>query len=201
MTSTKRPLIFALLVVSVFLLIASTQVWARYGLSEGAAVVDEVELRGQQTLLGVMPIAIALIAISIVLSISGRAARALLALLAALLGGWVVVTSTMFVYQPWYRTVEAGASPITEVTGLGPADHGSVVSDTDTTAWPLLAAAAGVMVVLIALAVIVLGWHWSEAGRKYESGTKRKTRSQAPAADRISDWDALSEGDDPTQSP
>uniref|UniRef100_UPI003A8A6196 Trp biosynthesis-associated membrane protein n=1 Tax=Leucobacter sp. BZR 635 TaxID=3378705 RepID=UPI003A8A6196 len=48
--------------------------------------------------------------------------------------------------------------------------------------------------------VLIFGGRWKAAGRKYESGgAQAKQRSAtAPTDDRISDWDALSDGGDPT---
>lgn len=196
---SKRSLIVALLLASALLLLASTQVWARFELAEGAAVVDEVELSGRQTLIGAMPIAIALIAISLVLAIAGRVARPLMALLAMLLGGWAVVASALFAVRPERGIVEAGAGPLTEVTGLSPGEHDAIVQAVHTTAWPWLAVVAGALAVAAAILVLVFGGRWRAAGRRYETGANAPRRRQAPEGDRIAEWDALSGGDDPTE--
>lgn len=199
MSASKRPLILGLLLVSLVLLLASTQVWVGFELAEGAAAVDEIELQGQNAGLGTMPIAIALIAISVVLAISGRIARVVLSLLAALLGGWVAYASWRFIGGSRSAVIEAGSGPLSEATGLGDAEHEAVVSAVHASPWPIVAAVAGAVVVLLAVAVLVLGRAWGQGGRKY-GVTSRRERVRAEDGDRIAEWDALSEGDDPTSS-
>ena len=53
---------------------------------------------------------------------------------------------------------------------------------------------------VLGVLVLLLGGRWKAAGRKYEadSGSARPATDEP---DRISDWEALNAGDDPTQSP
>ena len=66
------------------------------------------------------------------------------------------------------------------------------VTTPDAGSLGVLGLVAGVVLVLVALAVTL-------TARLWPSSTSRYTRSRV-AGDRASDWDALSEGDDPTDA-
>lgn len=197
MRSSKRLLIFGLLIASLALLLAATQTWVAFDLAEGAAAVERLDIAGQDVGIGAMPVAMALIAVSVVLAIAGRFARVALAVLAALLGGWIAFASWRFVGGSREAVVAAGSTPLAEATGLGGAEQAAAVSSVEATPWPAVSLAAGVVILLLALAVIVLGRRWGEAGRRYGVSSRRE-RARPAEGDRIAEWDALSEGDDPT---
>ena len=55
----------------------------------------------------------------------------------------------------------------------------------------------GILAVIFGAVVVIFGGRWGAAGRKYDSENARRS---APSAgpDRISDWDSLSGGADPS---
>jgi hypothetical protein len=56
---------------------------------------------------------------------------------------------------------------------------------------------AGVLAVVLGAIVLLFSGRWGSAGRKYDSApTVAGTAGGAP--DRISDWDSLSDGTDPS---
>lgn len=57
--------------------------------------------------------------------------------------------------------------------------------------WPVLAVVGGVLFVLGGVFVAVTGRSWPAGGRKY-------SRTRMSGGDAVADWDALSEGHDPT---
>jgi uncharacterized membrane protein (TIGR02234 family) len=64
------------------------------------------------------------------------------------------------------------------------------------TAWPYVGLAAGILMILTGPAVAVTSRVWPASGDRYS-----RTRATTPDGDPIHDWDALSEGEDPTEPP
>ena len=193
----KRSLVLLLLAGAAVILVASTQVWATFALAPGAATVTEVAVTGQQTTPALMPIAIALIAASVTLSIAGKVLRPVLAAVTALLGGGIAVVCIRRVFGSTGDIVASAGAPLSEVTGLGASDQTGIVLEAHQSVWPAVAAGAGLFVALIAVIVCIVGRSWTTGGRRYESSPARTTAGGR--TDRISDWDAISEGDDPSE--
>jgi uncharacterized membrane protein (TIGR02234 family) len=112
----------------------------------------------------------------------------------------------------------SGAGALTGVI-TGRADHGALDSaaanatglthatagHVSTTAWPLVAAAGGVLLLLAGLIALRYGQSWPAMSGRYERGSDRSTpraRTTDPAPvdlDRSEDvWKALDRGEDPT---
>jgi len=142
------------------------------------------------------PIALASLALVAALAIAGPFFRAVLGVLLALLGVCVVVVSAFAIANP----VVASTSAITKVTGVaGEVSVARLVTATSVTAWPVVAIVLGVLLTLVGFAIAPTARSWPESGRKY-------TRSRLVAVgdeglDPLQEWDALSEGDDPTRPP
>lgn len=192
----KRTLVILLLLGAALLLVASTQVWADFRLVPGSATVSDVAVTGQQSAPALMPIGIALIAASVTLSIAGRVLRLVIALVSALLAGGVAVLCIRRVFGSSSELVASAGAPLSEVTGLGASDHAGLVAEAHLTIWPAIAAAAAVFIAIVAVVVAVVGGSWATGGRKYDSAPRPDTG--AGRTDRISDWDAISEGHDPS---
>ncbi|MBW4031450.1 MAG: Trp biosynthesis-associated membrane protein [Acidobacteria bacterium] len=139
------------------------------------------------------PIALATLALVAALAIAGRFFRAVLAVLLALLGVCVVVVSAFAIAQP----VVSATAAITKATGVaGSASVAGLVTSISMTAWPIVAIVIGGLVTLLGLAIAPTSGSWPESGRKY-------SRSQllpvdGDERDPVREWDALSDGDDPT---
>jgi uncharacterized membrane protein (TIGR02234 family) len=144
------------------------------------------------------PIALASLALIAALAIAGRFFRLVLAVLLALLGVCIVVVSAFAIAHP----VISAASAITKATGVaGSSSVAGLVTGSSMTAWPVVAVVLGVIVTIFGIVLVPSSTSWPESGRKY-------TRSRLVAADGtvaddaeldpVQEWDALSEGDDPT---
>ena len=199
MLATKRVLLLSLIAAAVMLLFASTREWMHVDLVEGAATVTQLRITGQVTATGVMPIALALLAVGVTLTIAGRVMRTLLAALVALLGVWIVLTSFTAARGEESDLVALAGAELSQVTGLGASEHMSAVARVSVTPWPLVTVGLGALTVLIGIAIVVWGRNWKTAGRKYESTARRSGTPNGSVADRISDWDSLSDGDDPSE--
>lgn len=141
-------------------------------------------------------LALAALALIAALAIAGRFFRTVLAVLLALLGVCVIAVSAFAIGNP----VVAATSAITKATGVaGTRSVERLVTATSLTAWPIVAIVLGVLMTLLGLAIAPTARSWPESGRKYS-----RSRLAAPdpdAQDPVLEWDALSEGDDPTREP
>ena len=139
-------------------------------------------------------LALASLALIAALAIAGRFFRVVLGILLALLGVCVVAVSAFAIGNP----VVAATSAITKATGVaGTQSVAKLVTATSVTAWPVVAIVLGVLLTLLGLAIAPTARSWPDSGRKYTRS--RLTTADAEAQDPVSEWDALSEGDDPTK--
>jgi uncharacterized membrane protein (TIGR02234 family) len=139
------------------------------------------------------PVALASLALVAALAIAGPFFRVVLGVLLALLGVCVIVVSVFAIQNP----VVAATSAITKATGVaGTASVARLVSATSMTGWPIVAIAVGVLIALVGLAIVPTARRWPESGRKYT--TTRLLAAESAQLDPVQEWDALSEGDDPT---
>lgn len=195
---SKLLLIVAIAVLSGLTLAAATQTWVAVDLVTGAAAVDGVTATGQSLSPALSPIAIAALASALVLTIAGPLFRRVLGGLVAVLGVGILLVALTVASDPR----ASARSSIAAVTGLSGDAQYTVVDAAQSTGWPIVAMIAGPLLALAGLAVILLSGRWRAGGRKYQSqGGNRPARAANERPDRIADWDALSDGDDPTHTP
>lgn len=187
-----KPLsLLAIAVAGALALISGSQTWVRFML-DGTHDVETVT--GHAVNAALSPVAIALVAAALALTIAGNVFRRLLGVLVVLLGAGLVALSAGVVSAP----VGAIGARITELTGITGSAAGQLVLWHSVSAWAWVSIAAGSIAVVTGALVLAFGGRWAAAGRKYDAGAQR--RSAEPGSDRISDWDSLSDGDDPTSS-
>ena len=139
-------------------------------------------------------LALASLALIAALAIAGRFFRPVLGVLLALLGVCVIAVSAFAIGNP----VVAATSAITKATGVaGTQSVERLVSATSITAWPVVAIVLGALMTLLGLAIAPTARSWPDSGRKYSRS--RMEAADADAQDPVQEWDALSEGDDPTR--
>jgi len=138
-------------------------------------------------------LALASLALIAALAIAGRFFRVVLGILLSLLGVCVVAVSAFAIGNP----IVAATSAITKATGVaGTRSVAQLVTATSITAWPFVAIVLGVLLVLLGLAIAPTARSWPESGRKYSRS--RLAGADAESQDPVQEWDALSNGDDPT---
>ena len=140
-----------------------------------------------------LPLALASLALVAALLLAGRFFRVVLGVLDALLGVCVVVVCAWSLSDP----VRASLPVLVDATGIS--SEGTLlgeIASTVVTPWPVLGVVFGVLMILTGLAVAVTSRAWPATGSKYS-----RTRAVTPDGDAIADWDALSDGDDPTDDP
>lgn len=169
-------------------LIAGSQTWVSFEL---AGVSGEEAVSGHEANAAATPVSLALVAAALALTIAGPAFRRVLGVLVALLGFGAAALAIGVLVDP----VAAASGRITELTGIAGGSGGTEASGIGVAFWVYVAVAAGAAAVVLGIAVLVTSGRWGAAGRKYESAPKRGIPK---GGDRISDWDALSQGEDPT---
>ena len=97
---------------------------------------------------------------------------------------------------------DAARGAVASATGLTGEAQYTVVASVVTTPWSLIVTVCGIVLALAGLAVVLVSGRWKSGGRKYEAQSARSARGPSEdGPDRIADWDALSDGDDPTRAP
>ncbi|GEM_PF-2048439 len=198
MRSSKLWLLAVIALASALALYGATQVWVTLRLADGAAAVDSISVTGQQLNQSLSPVAIAALAAALALTIAGRVLRHLLGALVALLGAGIVAITATVLSDP----LAASSGRVAEVTGLAGSSNQALVTGTSIESFVPMTLAAGAALVLLGLLVTVLSGRWKVAGRKYEAAPKtRATAGSDAEPDRISDWESMNEGEDPSEEP
>lgn len=191
---SKLWLLAGIAIASALALFGATQVWVTLDLAEGAAAFASLEVTGQQLNQSLSPIAIAALAAALALTIAGRGFRRVLGVLVSLLGVGIIAIAVSVLTNP----VAAASGGLAEATGLTGHDQLSLVTSYHATQMIVLTLVAGSLLVLFGVLVLILGGRWKSAGRKYEADAGRTAAKDDGEPDRISDWEAMSDGDDPT---
>lgn len=194
----KKSTVVLLLALTLAGFVFGAQTWVLYGLAPGEAAFAFLAVSGTEGLTPMMPILVALLAIAAVLMIVRRVVRIILGVLVALLGGWLSVKSFEVVGAGTQQLLGFGSQKLSELTGIVVTDAGGVVVDMSESVWPLAAGILGVAIVLLGLFIVFTSHTWVAGGRKYE--TKKAEAAPAATGDRIDDWDALSDGLDPSEN-
>jgi hypothetical protein len=174
-------------------IISSTQTWLTV---ERADAGEAILVPGASALPLLAPLSLAVMALGLALSISGRVVRLVFGVLAAataLFLGWT--TLQLLTSEP----LGAVAPTVTETTGLaGSAAIADVVAGIEVSAWPY-ATLVGWVVLLVAAGVVLFTWRgWKSGGRRYRTDAAHSAHSTGPV-DAIDSWDDLSRGTDPTR--
>lgn len=174
-------------------IISSTQTWLTV---ERADAAEAILVPGASALPLLAPLSLAVLALGLALSISGRVVRLVFGVLAtatALLLGWSTVQ--LLASEP----LGAVGPTVTEITGLaGSAAIVDVVAGIEVSAWPYVTL-VGWIVLLVAAVVVLLTWRgWKSGGRRYRTDAAHETAASGPV-DAIDSWDDLSRGTDPTR--
>jgi uncharacterized membrane protein (TIGR02234 family) len=192
-TGSRLKLLSIALVAALaaLVLLAWSQQWFELIL---APVADPTVLQvgGDVAAAALPPLAFASFALVLALAIAGPVFRVILGVLEALLGLTVVVTSTVALSDP----VAASAAALTEHTGVTGFDSlNDLVTSATVSGWPYLAIVSGALMIVLGVLIAATGRRWPTSGRKYT----RAQRTAVDATSPVDEWDALSEGDDPTQ--
>lgn len=175
----------------------TTQTWLSVTLPQTAVQTPSIQVPGSDAATAVTAFALVGLAAGLAASIAGRVARWVIAVILIVAGAGIVLSSVAVPTDP----VGSAAPAIGEALGVTSQSGASVA----VTAMPWLAGMAGLLLVLCAVWLIVVGRGW-RAARRYENRTKSPSSRSKPAqtdtnADEIDSWDSLSRGEDPTSGP
>lgn len=185
MFSRRAPVLLLSAVLALAVLGASTQEWIRVALVSGS----DHSVTGSQAAAAISPLSLAVVASVAAGSLARRRGLIVLAIVQALLGIGLTVTTVSIIADP----VSASAAQISAATGVaGSVAITTLVDSTQLMGWPFAAAAAAVLVVGAAGIVLVRSGAWAR---------RRAGRMGADSApeDPAGQWDMLSRGGDPTQ--
>ncbi|MGI3203877.1 TIGR02234 family membrane protein [Streptomyces sp. GLT-R25] len=192
--SGRRSLALALLfgaLGAVVALLASRQGW-----SEGTTTVADGDfpLSAKGGDVTGVPASLAIVGLAALVAVFAvrRAGRFLVAGLLALSGAGTVVSALLGA---------SDTSALDEKAAQASGDSGATVDAMTHTAWPYVAAAGGVLLLLAGLLALRYGRLWPAMSGRYErDGTPRPRKTRAPAdPDRPEEiWKALDRGEDPT---
>ncbi|MFI7482727.1 Trp biosynthesis-associated membrane protein [Kocuria sp. M1R5S2] len=148
-----------------------------------------VEVAGSEAAPAVTALGLVAAAGALATAVSGRVLRAAVSAVVVLAGGGAAAASVAVAVDP----AGAARGAVGESTGMINAGGQFAV-----TAWPWVAAAAAVLVVLCGVRALVAGRSWTTARRYERTGTESSPGAPARRGDEIDSWDALTEGRDPT---
>jgi uncharacterized membrane protein (TIGR02234 family) len=177
-------------------LLAKGRIWMNGTVDIGAGGVRSVSATGQQV--GGLPGSLALVAMAAFVAVFAvrGAGRVALAGLLVLCGAGTVVAALSSVDDP--SAMNAAAATATALV------H-ATVSEHTTTAWPLLSAGGGALVLAAGIIALVRGRAWPAMSSRYDregaEPAMRRQRKPVVDPDRPEDlWKALDRGEDPTEA-
>lgn len=188
----------ALLAALVFL--AWSQPWFDLALAVASGEPTPLEVRGDVAASALAPLALAVLAIIAALALAGRGFRMVFGVLEALLGVCIILVTVVSLGDP----ARASAHAVTEITGVSGGDSiAELIENVTVSAWPTLAIVAGALIIVVGLLVTITAPRWPVSGRRF-TRTRAASADGSPepvdSSDPIAEWDALSDGDDPTAS-
>ncbi|MET1052528.1 MAG: Trp biosynthesis-associated membrane protein [Mycetocola sp.] len=190
----KYVVIIASLALSAITLIAWTQTWLDVTLVDGSATAS-VTVDGDTAAPALAALALAGLALTGALAIAGTIFRIVLGVLDALLGACIALSAVLVLTGP----VAASEAAVTTATGIaGSESIADIVSGTSMTLWPIVTLAAGILLTLTGIAIVVTGRTWPSSSRKYSAVRLEPVDGNA-MPDAVDSWDDLTRGDDPTR--
>lgn len=180
------------IVLSGLLLLAWTGTWFTLHLRPTDTTSSVLAVTGDVAAPGLIGLALAGLALVAALAIAGRVFRVVLGVLELLIGLTTVLSSLLALGDP----VTASTAAITKASGIsGARSVADVVTSVTVTAWPALGVVLGALLALLGLFILVTGHRWPVGSRRYQP--VRLERDDEDSS-RVSDWDRLSGGGDPT---
>lgn len=207
--TSKGKLLGLMAVFALVALIASSQTWVTFLLNSDTSVLTQIDVSGSEFAPLVFALCTASIATVFAATISPRVVRFALLLMLALFSAGAVFFSAQSVTQP----IASAESELSAALGIiGVEALGASISSTALTIWPWVTVVTAVMLAMLALLSLVPSLSWQGSSRRYsrqradvpfESVNSPETKGLESTAAvksdaRIDDWDALTDGADPS---
>ena len=189
----KYSLMLGSLAVAGLTLISWTQQWLTVTLTEAGQHALGVD--GAVAAPALAALALAALALGAALAIAGIWFRYVLGLLQVLLGASIALSAVLVFTDP----VGAAEPAVTDATGIAGAESvASIVSSASVTAWPAIALALGIVMILAGIGIMVTARIWPTSSKKY-SAVRLEPVATDEMPDAVDSWDELTRGDDPTR--
>ena len=183
----KLGILVAGLALSGLVFLSWTQAWLAVALIDGPTL----SVAGDVAAPALTTLALTCLVLNGALSIAGPFFRIVLGVLEGLLGVTVVLSGVLALANP----VASSAAAISDATGVAGAEPiAALVAGVTVTAWPWVATISGALLVALGAMVVATATRWPGSGRKYSAVRLADPENR----DAVDDWDALSEGTDPT---
>lgn len=173
-------------------LIAWTQTWFVFTLAEKADSTHPVTVEGTTAAPALAALGLAGLALVAALTLAGPFFRRVLGVLELMIGASVVISSVTALANP----VAAGAELVTKATGVaGAGSIENLVTSVSQGPWPWVALALGVLLAALGVVITLIRSRWPDSSRRFQAVRSEPGESAHTPA---TDWDALSNGSDPT---
>ena len=184
----RLSLLLSSAALSALTLLAWTQQWLAVVLVDG----QRLPVDGQIAAAGLSALALAGLALVGALTIAGPVFRVVLGVVQLFLGVTVAYSAVLVVIDP----VAASAAAISEATGIaGSESVAAVVATVEQSAWPWVTLVVGGLIVIAGVGILATRRRWPVSSRKYQAVGLESADGERSSVD---DWDALSDGGDPT---
>jgi len=181
--TSKRNVLLVGAVAVLLLLVASSRTWVEGTVSDAVLQNARVTVSGSKAAPATVAAALVGAAAIVAALTTGRVARWIAAVL-ALLSGLLALGSALWLLHDPEGAVQSRASGVTGRTG-------HVAASSSLTFWVWVGVLGGVLLTLAGALCIAGVRRWSGLSSAYDA-------PEAKRAPKVSDWDRLSAGDDPT---
>lgn len=184
--TSKRSLVIVGAIAVILLVAANTRTWVSGTVTDAVLQSAHTDASGSKAAPALLAAALVGAAAVLATLTTGRITRWIAAVI-TLIAGVVAVIATLAAIRKPVQTLGDVATTMTGHTG-----DRKVTAD--LTVWPWVALLGGVLLVLAGVLAIVGARAWSGLSSRYDAPGKKPARKK-------SDWDLLSEGEDPTDRP
>lgn len=191
-TLTRKPVVVLLAIAAGIIMLAAGRADWITGTVDGVAGPMQASAVGSDAAPGLAGLALVAMAAAVAATTSGRIARwvSILAMVGVAVG--VIALSV--------RAVLSAPEVLGTVAAEGSGATGTFEATGSANAWPWVAVAGGVLLLVAAGGAVVGGRRWGALGGKYERPTGDDAAQVGGArGERVdSDWDRVTRGDDPS---
>ncbi|HEY1531876.1 MAG TPA: Trp biosynthesis-associated membrane protein [Galbitalea sp.] len=182
--------IVAIGLVAVLTLLTTTQTWWTLRLA-----TRSLPIAGTVAGPALAALALCAVVLAAALALAGPVFRLVLGLLQLLLSFTIVFTTILSLVHP-DQPSESAVQTATGIAGSASIDH--LIKSVTLTPWGFVAVALGFVAFVLGIWLLLTFRVWPAASRRYQA--VRFQPADGPR-DAVVDWDALSEGTDPTAEP
>jgi uncharacterized membrane protein (TIGR02234 family) len=187
---SKRNVVLGGLIAAAVVLLAVTRTWVKVDPPSTGVALGSITVSGTDAAAAVLALAVVALVCSLAAAIAGPIARWIIGVVQVLVGAGVIGFSIPVLLSP----ATASSAKTSKSFGL----ERMASSAYHLSPWPWVAMVGGVLVVIMAVVLLAAGRHWSVAKRFERHGSGHAVVT-AETMDDVDRWDALTDGDDPTE--